>query len=83
MSGSRVMATLHASLQDAFDIAERYASRKGSNPVVLQVDAKGAYEHNTDFSYSGVEGEYLVERIGYRYITSRHLPDGTEENLNP
>jgi RNA:NAD 2'-phosphotransferase (TPT1/KptA family) len=81
MSGSRLMATLHADIEDARKVAERYASRKGDEAVVLEVDSKTAYESNTDFSYSGVKGEYLVERIGYRYITALHHADGSVEEF--
>lgn len=81
MSSSRIMATLFDNIEDAFNIAYRYANRKGDAPVVIQVDAKAAYDGNTDFSYSGVKGEYLVERVGYRYLTSVHHDDGVVVDL--
>lgn len=67
-STNKPFLPLSAFEDDAKKKCSWYVHNQGAELAIVVVDAKMAYEDNVKFSYSGRQGEYLVDRISPRYI---------------
>ena len=68
MSPSKPYLPLSTSSEDACRKCSWFVKNSGDDLVLISVDAVGAYNDHVPFSYSGKDGEFLVERVSPRYI---------------
>ena len=68
MSPSKPYLPLSTSSEDACRKCSWFVKNSGDDLVLISIDARGAFDDHAQFSFSGKDGEFLVERISPRYV---------------